>query len=498
MVAVVAVVVSRMQSPAYEGEATVLLTQQNAGTSLLGSHDQQLTDTGLQREVQTQVDVMRSRALLTEVINELNLDMAPADLAKHITITSSGQTNIITIDVLDASPDSAAAIANSLAQSYVVWSRDRQRRSIQAAVDDLDTRIATAQKQIVTIQAAISGGDKSGARQVQLQAANSLYRTLSDQLEQLKINEQLVTGSGSVLSSASPDPAAVSPKPVRNGALGLALGLILGLALVVVVETLDNTVKSNEDAEQAYGAPVLTAVPIEKAKNKETVGLTLVEHPAGPGAEAYRMLRNNLDFINFEHDIKTILITSAVPMEGKSTVAANLATVLASAGKRVILVIADFHRPTSNKLFGLENTFGLSDVLSGERQFREVLRQNQRFENLWVLPSGSMPPNPSELLGSVGMAALLANLRDSADWVIVDSAPLLAVADAAAMARQVDGVIMVTRANVSNRDSARKARAQLDNVGARILGVALWGIEDASSLSGYGGYNAGYGARPAK
>ena len=497
VVGVTALLVSISMKPTYQGEATVLLTQQNAGTMLLGSPQQYLSDLALQREVQTQVNVMQSPALLRRVVADLKLDESADALKDRVNVRFDGQTDVVTIDVRSGDSSKAADIANAIAMTYVDWSLERQRSSIRAAADDVQKRLAEAQAKIVAAQAAISDGDGSGARQVELKAANDLYGTLTEQLTQLQMNEQLATGSGSVLSSATPDPAPVSPKPVRNAALGVILGLILGLGIAVVVEALDNTIKTSEDAEELYGAPVLCRIPEERrSTKKDAPRLTLVENPGGPAAEAYRMLRNNLGFINFEHDIKTILVTSAMPNEGKSTVAANLAVVLARAGKRVVLLSCDFHQPGAASLFDVNQTIGLSDVLGGRTEVKAVLEQPRGFENLWVIPTGAMPPNPSELLGSTTMERLVRNLRDESDWVILDSAPLLAVADAAAVARWIDGTLMVARAGTSTRETARRGREQLDQVGARVLGVALWGQVESTSRGGYEGYVSGYGTPP--
>lgn len=497
IVTLTALGVSLLMSPTYEGEASVLLTQQNTGAMLLGSPQQYLSDLALQREVQTQVNVMQSRGLLEQVIDKLDLNTTSATLLERVNVRFDGQTDVVTIDVRDESAARAADTANALAEVYVTWSLDRQRTSIKAAADDVQKRLSLAQRQIVDIQGAIAAGDRSGARQVELKAANDLYGTLATQLAQLKINEQLATGSGSVLASAVPDPVPVSPKPLRNGALGLVLGLILGIGIAFVAETFDNTIKTPDEAEEIYGAPVLCDIPVEKrAKQDGGSRLALVENPGGPAAEAYRMLRNNLGFINFEHDIKTVLVTSAMPSEGKSTVAANLAIVLSRAGKKVVLVSCDFHQPGAAQLFDLGRTIGLSDVLAGKTDIQRVMEKPKGFENLLVVSAGSMPPNPSELLGSATMEKLVASLRDSSDWVIFDSAPLLAVADAAAAARWVDGALLVTHASVSTRDAASGGREHLDNVGARILGVVMWGREEASARGGYGGYVAGYGAAP--
>jgi polysaccharide biosynthesis transport protein len=488
VMAATALLISFLIPKSYQGVATVLLTQHNAGAALVGSPQQYQTEMAQQRDVQTQVDVMRSPLILKPVIAELKLDMSPGELRNSTDVRLDGQTNIVTITVTGSTPQGAAAAANAIAAAYVAWSQEHERASITAAVNDVQKRLEDAQKQIVDTQSTVDRGDSSAATAVKLRAANNLYSNLADQLEQLRINEQLSTGLGSVLMTASPDPSPVSPKPVRNAALGLALGMVLGFGVAFVAEALDTRIKSAEQAGEVYDAPVLCSIPAQQRRQDKTKGLVLVDDPGGPAAEAYRVLRNNLGFINFEHDIKTVLVTSALPNEGKSTVAANLATVLARAGKNVVLVGCDFHQPGSAQLFNVSGKFGLSDILRGTIDAKQALENPEGVESLWVIPAGSKPPNPSELLGSATMEALIASLRETSDWVILDSAPLLAVADAAAVARWVDGVLVVTQAGVSTRDAARKSRDQLNNVGARILGVAVWGLEDNVNRSGYSEY----------
>jgi capsular exopolysaccharide synthesis family protein len=200
------------------------------------------------------------------------------------------------------------------------------------------------------------------------------------------------------------------------------------------------------------------------------------------------VLRNSLDFINFQHDLKTLIVTSAAPGEGKSTVASNLAAALAQAGKKVVLVSVDFRRPTTDQFFHVNNMIGLSDVLLGTHSLKSAL-QRPGDEQLLVLTAGKMPPNPSELLGSEKMAEVIKSLGEWGEWVIIDTPPMLAVADPAAVARWADGVLMVTQAAVSTRDAGRKAMELLEKVGARTIGVVVWGLDESRG----GGYGYGYG-----
>jgi len=230
--------------------------------------------------------------------------------------------------------------------------------------------------------------------------------------------------------------------------------LALGLGMAFLYEYLDDTIKSSEVAEKIYQAPVIGTIPLEKTEGKSRQ-LSIIAHPGSAVAESYRVLRNSLDFINFEHKLKTILVTSAAPAEGKSTVAANLAASMAQTGKKVVLISSDFRRPTTEQFFDVNNIIGLSDVLLGTHSLKAAL-QRPIDDSLLVLVSGTMPPNPSELLGSAKMEALIKELEEWADWIIIDTPPLLAVADPATISRWADGVLMVMKGGVSSKTAGRR------------------------------------------
>lgn len=468
----VALLVSLIQTPQYEAQSQVLVAEQNMGTTLLGSA--QMQSSSQEREFQTQVGVLKSRPILEPVIETLELDMSMTDLLKQVVFITESGTNIVTIEATDSSPERAAAIANGLAETYVAWSRDQRRTSIRAAVDDVEARLAETQQDIIALEGRAADG-ASADEEVGLEAAKDLYAMLSEQLVQLQINEQLETGAGSMLATAVPDFDPVSPKPLRDGVLGIALGLVVGLGAALVVEGLDNTVKTSEDAEAAYEAPVLGQVPRRAAGDDERPDLPVFKDPDGSAAEAYRVLRNGLDFVNFEHDVKVVVVTSALPKEGKSTVAANLAGTLSLTGKKTVLLECDFRHPNAAALFGVSGNAGLSDVLTGAFDAGYVLQKPEGKKTLWVLTAGRMPPNPSELLGSAAMQRLFDSLAEWADWIVVDAPPLLPVADASVVARWADGVLVVSAAGSSTRESAKRSREMLQSVGARLMGVVLWG-----------------------
>jgi non-specific protein-tyrosine kinase len=491
----VAFAYSWIQQPVYQGTATVLVSSQDAGSAILGTTLGELTGQP-ERSLQTQVQLMQLRSLAETAVRKLGLKESPDALLSHVEVLAAGQTNVVLIRATDTDPQRAANVANEMASAYVAWSRGTKRESIKAAADEVQVRLDQARADILTLGKKIVNTrtlDKNGnivhddALQAELTIATNLYATLAEKLETLRVSEQLETGAGRVVATAVANPSAISPKPMRNSMLGLVAGLVVGIAMAFLVEYLDNTIKSTDEAERLYGAPVLGHIPLEQFAKNEKRRLTIVQHPGSSAAESYRALRNSLDFINFEHDIKALLITSSAPSEGKSTVAANLAAGLAQAGHKVALVNSDFRRPTTDQFFDVNNSIGLSDVLLGATTLKSAL-QRPGDDQLLVLSAGRMPPNPSELLGSVKMSELIDSLKEWADWVIVDSPPVLAVADAAAMARWVDGVLMVSRGGISSRDAARKGREILEKAGGHLAGVVIWGLSESGGGGAYGAY----------
>lgn len=489
IVFVTALVVSLIQPRVYEGEAKVLISEQDVGAAIFGSVLSEFSSQP-ERGMQTQVQLMKLRPLAENTIRALGLEMSPDELLERVDIRSAGQTNIVLVTARAGDPEDAADIANTMAEEFVTWSREYKRESIRAAADEVESRLGEAEDDIIELGRRISDEGKTDDLAAELQLLTGTYTNLASKLEELRVNEQLETGSGLVVSTAVPNDVPIAPSPVRNGVLGIVVGLLLGLGMAFLYEYLDNSIKSTDEVEKLYGAPVLGTIPIERLEKGLARKLSVWESPGSSTAESYRVVRNSLDFINFQHDLKTLVVTSAAPAEGKSTVAANLAASLAQAGKKVVLVSSDFRRPTTQQFFGVNNLIGLSDVLIGTHTLKAAL-QRPRDESLLVLTSGKMPPNPAELLASPKMDALVTELEEWADWVIIDTPPLLAVADPATVARWSDGVLVVSQAGTSTRDAARRAEELLLKVGAKVVGVVVWGLEEGKSGSAYGYYYAG-------
>ena len=490
VVALAALVVSFLQPKTYEGTALVLISEKGSSASVFGDLLPQLS-TQPERAMQTQVQLMQIRPIAEATIKKLNLQTTPDALLGDVRVAAIGQTNLVKITVVHADSEQAALIANTVAEEYVDSARSAQRASLSEAAVEVQKRLDEAEADILDLGDRVNKSGKSDQLSAELQIATGTYTTLAEKLEQLRINERLESGPGRVVSAAAVNTSAVSPRPLRNAVLGLSVGFLFGLGMAFLYEYLDNTIKSSDEAERIFGAPVLGTIPMDVMAKGQKRRLTIVEAPGSATAESYRVLRNSLDFINFQHDMKTILVTSAAPGEGKSTVASNLAAALAQAGKKVVLVSVDFRRPTTEQFFGVNNIIGLSDVLIGTHTLKAALQQ-PGSEQLLVMTAGKMPPNPSELLGSTKMQDVVKLLEEWSDWVIIDTPPLLAVADAAAVARWSDGVLMVTQAAESTREAGKKALELLGKVGAKITGVVVWGLDESKSGSAGYGYSSGY------
>lgn len=221
--------------------------------------------------------------------------------------------------------------------------------------------------------------------------------------------------------------------------------------------------------------------------NQRSSALITLTNPRSPISEAYRTLRTNIEFSSFEKQLRTLVVTSASPEEGKSTTLANLAVTMAQAGKKVILVDCDLRRPSQHMVFGLRNDRGLTSLMIADADLANPPLQATAQENLQLLTTGPLPPNPSEMLGSKRMQEIIARLQERADVVIFDAPPILAVTDAAVLATRVDGVLLVINAGGTKREQMQKAHALLKKVNAPLIGAVLNNVKFDNNLHKYYG-----------
>ncbi len=387
------------------------------------------------QRVASYADLADGRELAQRVIDDLALEMDSSELTSKITASVVPETVILSLAVEDPDPKQAKRIAASVSDE------------LTELIDELETPEGRADAPI----------------------------------------------KATVVDSASLPESPVSPQPVRNIGLGLVLGLLLGLGLAVMRELLDTSVKSPADITELTDTPVLGGILFDSQAPKRPLLTDLDSH--SPRVEAFRIMRTNLQFVDVDQSKKVIVFSSSVPGEGKTSTATNVALALHQAGTKTLLVDGDMRRPQVAQLFGLEQAVGLTTVLLGRIDLDEAI-QTDNGSGLDILTSGNLPPNPAELLQSQAMKQLLSDVRDEYDVVVIDAPPLLPVTDAALIAAQVDGAVMVVRQGKTSKDQVSHSLQRLEAVGARALGVALNMVpaKRREGGYGYGGYGYGYGS----
>lgn len=397
-----------LTKPTYTAETQLFVAIQSSGSV----QELQQGNTFSQARVQSYVRTVESPIVLQPVIDSLGLEVTAEQLAEKVTASTDLNTVLINITAADTSPVRAAAIAQSVADSLV------------AAVDKL---------------------------------------------------EKPKTGGPSPISLSITKPAVAPSSPSAphtklNLLLGLLVGLVLGMITAVLRTTLDSRIRGEADLRRVTDAPLLGGISFSPEAARKPL-FTQADQQS-QRAESFRQLRTNLQFANVAGNARSILVSSSLPGEGKSTTAANLAIALAQSGQSVCLIDADLRRPMVNEYLGLERNVGLTTALLGEVDVNEVL-QPWGEDSLYVLTSGRIPPNPSELLGSTAMENLLLGLGEAFDTVIIDAPPLLPVTDAAVLSRYVGGVVVVVGTQKLRQNDLEKSLTALDMVGAKVLGIVL-------------------------
>lgn len=369
---------------------------------------------------------------------------------------------------------------------------ERVAESLEGPVDPAELREqveATVVPETVILEISATDPDPEQARDI----AQVYASQLADLVEELETpngkNDAVIKAT--LVDDAEVSETPVSPNPVRNLALAGVLGLLLGMGLAVARELLDTSVTGSEDVAAITEAPILGNIfsdPDAKRPPSEVLAT------ATPWAEAFRVLRTNMQYIEVDHDQKVFVVTSSLPGEGKSTTAVNLALTLTQAGHRVALIECDLRRPLIADRLGLDGAVGTTTVLIGKISVPDAM-QTYADTSLDVLACGPIPPNPSELLQSHAMEKLLIDLRASYDMVVLDAPPLLPVTDAALLATRADGAVVVVRHGRTTRDQLTHAIERLTSVGAKTLGIVINMTPAKKSGSAYG-YGYGYGYAP--
>jgi receptor protein-tyrosine kinase len=467
---------SKVQQKQYTATAAVLfqdqqLSQQASGLQVLQSSpssDPVVMATDIQQLTQ-QAGVSARTAQL------VGRGVTPAEVSQAISVSQQGQTNVANVSVMTTNPSLSSAIANAYVSEFIAGQRVQQQAAVSQALNLVERQIAAMSKQ---------------------QLAGTTGQALIDREESLRILSRLQNGGAQILAPAKPPTAPSSPKVSRNTLLGLLIGLLLGISVAVLLERLDRRMKNVEELEAAYQLPLLAAIPHNR-------GYSVPPHARGPthgDHEVFRLLRAYLRYFNVDRELRSLLVASAAPGDGKSTVARNLAQAAQETGAKTLLLEADLRRPSMSAHYAVAPAPGLSELLSGSAGVNETVRSipiatrvngSTAEVMLDLIPSGHAPPNPAELIESKAMSDLLSWAAEHYDLVVIDTPPLSVVSDVVSLLRKVDGVVVVSQLGKNTRDAAAFLRERLVGVNAPLLGVIANGVKSKSNR-GYG-YGYGYG-----
>lgn len=425
----VGAVVTLMTPPVYESTARVFVAVRTTGAA----HELALGTNYARQAVVNYVEVVPTDLVLQPVIDELDLDLTVNELASRVSAAAPLNTQLVTITVADSNPSRTAQLANAISASFA--------------------------------------------------------KAVTTELEQPAAGETRTTVRVDTVSPARVPMGPSSPNLRLNLLLGLLLGLATGIGIVVLRRVLDTRVHTITDVEDALDVPLLGGIPIDP--DAATQPLVVHSTPRDPRAESFRALRTNVQFLGYDAETPSFVVTSAAPSEGKSTTCANLALALAETGARVALVDADLRKPRVAELFAIEGGVGLSDVLAG-RVALSAAMQPWGAGKLFLLPAGVRPPNPSELLGSAMMRRALDEMQQAFDYILIDTPPVLAVTDAVVVSRFATGTILVAASGATRRAQLASARTAIETVDARLVGAVLTKLPTTGPDSyAYGQYTYG-------
>lgn len=426
---------SLAQTPEYTASASLLFIEKNASQV----NPERAAATNLQLVSLDQVAARTARTLS-------DTGLTVTEISGKVSVNPAGESDLVNVEATDADPTVAAEIANEFARQFIAFRRDANRGKVLKAQGLVEARLEEL------TPAELSGPEGEA---------------LESRRRDLAIRATLQTGEAQLVQPATAPSAPSTPKTTRNVALGILLGLVLGISLALLRDQFDRRLKTVEEAEGAFGLSVLATIP-----QSRNIGGDADATLKGEEAEAFRMLRANLQYFGIDQELKSILITSPAPEDGKTMVAWNLAITEAHAGKRILFVEADLRRPTLAEQLHISGEKGLGLVLAGGLEAKAAIQKAQGVD---VLPAGPLPPNPAELIDSQRMEELLEWGEREYDRVIVDTPPAAVVADALPLIKRVDRMLVVVRLRRTGRDAAERLREQLANIDAPVIGIVING-----------------------
>jgi capsular exopolysaccharide synthesis family protein len=467
---------SMQQRPVYEATTTLIVHQTLLGSPSSSANTLSTSD----NPPQTVAELLQARPVIDEVIANLKLNVDyDTFTTTQLSITLIRGTPLVQVSVRDTNPQRAADLANEIPAVFTQQRRDEGAQTYSATKQYLEQEVAKAQLAVTRTETNLStlkSSDTSPERdrlQVLLSQQQTNYQSLIQNLAAVGLQETQMTDIISVTDPAVPPQIPAAPRPLLYSALAAIICAMLAAGGVLTREMVNDTIESSGEFERLLGAPPLGLIARIRG-SKPTDKLVTVNDTHSPIAEAYRVLAAKIEFSEVNHPTRTIVVTSSVPMEGKSTTAANVAVALAQSGKRVILVDTDLRLPRLHEFFPTDNNRGLTSALGVNRE--DSITDHlipTGVENLSFMPSGPVPGNPSGLLGSSRFLKLIDELKSQSDVIIFDSPPVLGVVDATLLAHACDATLLVARGGLTRARSFSRARDQLLGSGANLIGTVL-------------------------
>lgn len=476
LAAVSAYALSSTLTPMYEARASLLVDASQASSG--ANYNDLLAAERLSR---TYSSLAMADAVLVETANQVGSGLTADDISEMTSVSSIEETQLLQVAVTDSDPERAALIANTLSAVFTDQVQEQRTSTGDTGLTSIAEDITEVRQQIDTTAAQISELEgrpdaASTAVQTQLQQQRTLlntYQTTYAELLEIQQRYALASVESAVRiyvadpASAPADP--VSPRTMLNTAMGGVLGVLLSVGVIVVLGYRDNTVKTTEDVQQVTGRSAVGMIPDQQSSE----GIESLVSPRSAATESYRGLRTNLQFSSLGKDLKSLVITSSGPGEGKSTTVMNLAVVLAQAGLRVIVVDADLRRPTLHKLGDVSNRVGLTNMLIADAGTEAMLYcQKTEIPSLLMVPTGPLPPNPADVLNSRRMGEIVKGLSSRADIVLIDTPPMV-FSDAQIVSGMTDGCLVVTQAGRTRSTDLRDVVQALEQTGANIIGIVI-------------------------
>ncbi len=471
--------ISRQQTPIYQSTATVFINQARSTTARADYTDIITSE----RVARTYAAMLQDWPTLDQAAIALGFPGGIRDLQASrgiaVAVSPVRDTQLVQVNVQSSDPVIAAQLANILPDVFMEMNRARQEERFSDTRAELQGELAAAEVDLEETEQALNQladtPENKNERDRLARLATryqTTYTNLSKSLEDLRLAEAQTTDNITLTTPAQPAGAPIRPRVLFNTLLALMIGALVGLGIAFLIEYLDDTVKTPDQVRDLTGLATLgNVIQLEGASPDQRMVARVA--PKSLGAEAYRVLRTNLQFSALDKPLATLVCTSAAPGEGKSTTVANLAVVMAQTDRRVILVDADLRRPSLHKILKLPNNVGLSTALLDKRRDPQAYLQETDVANLRVMTTGPIPPNPAEMLNSIRMHEMIELLKGEADVVLFDTPPVLAVADTSILASQVDGTLLVVWAGRTRGELLAQAADRLQSLGIQPLGVVL-------------------------